>query len=97
VLLALAEEPARWRHGYDLCRSLALKAGTVYPILIRLAERSQVDTEWEREVPAGRPARHLYRLSSEGAELVAELRLSRTLTDRTTVESSAPALGRAAE
>jgi hypothetical protein len=33
-----------------LFRSLGLKAGTVYPILIRLAERGQVDTEWEQDV-----------------------------------------------
>jgi PadR family transcriptional regulator, regulatory protein PadR len=39
VLLALAAKPERWSHGYDLCRSLDLKPGTVYPILIRLAER----------------------------------------------------------
>jgi PadR family transcriptional regulator PadR len=73
VLLALAEDPARWRHGYDLCRSLGLKAGTVYPILIRLSERGQVQTEWERDVPRGRPPRHLYRLSPAGAELAADL------------------------
>lgn len=73
VLLTLAAEAADWSHGYDLCRRLDLKAGTVYPILMRLAERGQVETAWEQEVPQGRPARHLYRLSPEGAELVAEL------------------------
>jgi PadR family transcriptional regulator PadR len=63
-----------WSHGYDLCRRLDLKAGTVYPILMRLAERGQVETVWETDPPVGRPARHLYRLSGAGARLAEELR-----------------------
>jgi PadR family transcriptional regulator, regulatory protein PadR len=73
IVLALAEASG-WTHGYDLCRRLGLKAGTVYPILMRLAERGQVDTAWETDPPVGRPARHLYRLSRAGAELATELR-----------------------
>ncbi|MFC0032704.1 PadR family transcriptional regulator [Micromonospora chaiyaphumensis] len=69
VLTALAEAGADWSHGYDLCRALGLKAGTVYPILIRLTERGQVETSWEVDPPRGRPARHLYRLTTAGAEL----------------------------
>lgn len=69
VLTALAEAGASWSHGYDLCRALGLKAGTVYPILIRLTERGQVETSWEADPPRGRPARHLYRLTTAGAEL----------------------------
>lgn len=75
VLLALAAKAEEWSYGYDLCRSLGLKAGTVYPILIRLAERGQVVTAWEEDPPKGRPARHLYRLSPDGAEYVRGLRL----------------------
>ena len=74
VLTALAERGSDWSHGYDLCGRLDLKAGTVYPILMRLADRGQVETAWEREVPRGRPPRHLYRLTAAGAEIVAELR-----------------------
>jgi DNA-binding PadR family transcriptional regulator len=74
LVLALADEKAGWSHGYDLCRRLDLKAGTVYPILMRLAERGQVETAWETDPPAGRPARHLYRLSAAGAELAEDLR-----------------------
>jgi PadR family transcriptional regulator PadR len=74
VLDALAARTSDWSHGYDLCRSLGLRAGTVYPILIRLAERGFVETAWEQEVPQGRPPRHLYRLSAAGAEQVRELR-----------------------
>jgi DNA-binding PadR family transcriptional regulator len=74
VLDALAASASDWSHGYDLCRALGLKAGTVYPILIRLADRGYVETAWEREAHQGRPARHLYRLSTAGAERVRELR-----------------------
>ena len=47
VVLALADNPSGWSHGCHLCRQLGLKAGTVYPILMRLAERGQVETAWE--------------------------------------------------
>lgn len=72
VLRALAAAPS-WTHGYELCRTLDLKAGTVYPILIRLSERGLVERTWEQDPPPGRPARHLYRLSARGAEAVAAL------------------------
>jgi DNA-binding PadR family transcriptional regulator len=77
VLLALAEQGSDWSHGYGLCSRLGLKAGTMYPILMRLAESGRVETAWEAEVPRGRPPRHLYRLSPVGAELVEELRAQR--------------------
>ena len=66
VLAALAAEPSAWRHGYDLARETGLKSGTLYPILIRLADREIVQACWEEGEPAGRPRRHLYRLTSDG-------------------------------
>jgi DNA-binding PadR family transcriptional regulator len=66
VLLALAEHPGRWRHGYDLCTELGVQAGSMYPILIRLADRGLLETSWETERVSGRPARHLYRLTAAG-------------------------------
>jgi PadR family transcriptional regulator len=83
VLGVLAEEPAGWVHGYELCRATGLKAGTVYPILIRLAERGQLDARWEDDPPLGRPARHLYRLSADGAQYVATLRSEAAKPGRT--------------
>src|SRR5262245_3781349 len=73
VLLALAEDPESWRYGYDLSQQTGLKAGSMYPILMRLADRGLLETAWERDVPAGRPPRHLYRLTDQGLELAAEL------------------------
>lgn len=45
----------------------------MYPILMRLADRGLLETAWESDVPAGRPPRHLYRLTDTGLELAAEL------------------------
>lgn len=66
VLAALCEEPVEWRHGYDLAKQTRLKSGTLYPILMRLTDRGLMEARWEEGRPAGRPVRHLYRLSSEG-------------------------------
>jgi DNA-binding PadR family transcriptional regulator len=85
-LTTQGEDPERWSHGYDLCRSLDLKPGTVYPILMRLAERGLLVTAWEEDPPRGRPARHLYRVTPDGAEYARESRL----------EAAARAAGRGA-
>jgi len=66
VLAALATEPSAWRHGYDLARETGLKSGTLYPILVRLADREIVQACWEDRQPAGRPRRHLYQLTTDG-------------------------------
>lgn len=72
VLLALASQPVTWRHGYDLCTELGLKSGSLYPILIRLHERRLVESSWESP-GAGRPPRHLYRLTAAGLGEAVEL------------------------
>ena len=73
VVLALAEHPIAWRYGYELCRQLGIKAGSMYPILMRLADRGLLETSWETGQTQGRPPRHLYRLTGAGAALAAEL------------------------
>ena len=73
VVLALAEVPTTWRYGYELCQQLALKPGSLYPILVRLADRGLLETTWETDAPAGRPPRHLYRLTGSGRALATEL------------------------
>ena len=66
VLAALCEEPSRWQHGYALATTTGLKSGTLYPILIRLADRGLVEACWQEEARPGRPRRHLYRLTAGG-------------------------------
>jgi DNA-binding PadR family transcriptional regulator len=73
VVLALGAAPAAWRYGYDLCRELGLKAGSMYPILMRLADRGLLETKWETDAPSGRPPRHVYRLTGPGRALATEL------------------------
>jgi PadR family transcriptional regulator PadR len=73
VLLALAEKPTAWRYGYQLCQQLDIKPGSLYPILMRLTDRGLLETTWDTDVPAGRPPRHLYRLTGSGQALATEL------------------------
>jgi len=71
VLRALASDPGRWRYGYELGTETGLKAGSLYPILVRLADRGLLEAAWEEGPPHGRPPRHLYRLTQQGRELAA--------------------------
>lgn len=64
VLDALVAD--EWRHGYDIAKATGLKSGSLYPILIRLADRELVEACWEQDAPEGRPRRHLYRLTAAG-------------------------------
>ena len=73
VVLALAEDPATWRYGYQLCQQLDIKPGSLYPILMRLADRGLLDATWDTDVPTGRPPRHLYRLTGSGHALATDL------------------------
>lgn len=52
VVLALAEKPTAWRYGYELCQQLGLKPGSMYPILMRLADRGLLETTWDTDTPA---------------------------------------------
>ena len=73
VLGALAAEPTAWRYGYELGVEVGLKAGSLYPILMRLADRGLLEAAWETNPPTGRPPRHLYRLTAHGLQLATEL------------------------
>ena len=74
VLTALAAQPQAWRYGYDLSRETALKSGTLYPLLIRLADQGLLEAEWRPPLQPGRPARHAYRLTGAGLSLAAAQR-----------------------
>lgn len=66
VLAAFAARPGDWRHGYDLCRETGLKSGTLYPMLIRLADQGLLAAEWREAEKPGRPPRHAYQLTAKG-------------------------------
>jgi PadR family transcriptional regulator, regulatory protein PadR len=79
VLTALAADATAWRYGYELGQEVGLKAGSLYPILIRLSDRGLLESTWEQNPPAGRPHRHLYRLSPAGIQLTGEIDAAATL------------------
>ena len=79
VLHQLLDEPDEWQYGYDLSRSTGLKSGTLYPILIRLADRGWLEACWTDPAPGGRPPRHLYRLTGEGRAAASRLTAARTV------------------
>lgn len=65
VLAEFLANREQWRYGYDISRNTSLKSGTLYPVLMRLADNGLLETAWENTVE-GRPARHLYRLTQDG-------------------------------
>ncbi|HXT75892.1 MAG TPA: PadR family transcriptional regulator [Candidatus Eisenbacteria bacterium] len=64
LLAALLARPAQWHHGYALSQVTGIASGTLYPILMRLEKLRWLETRWEQPGKAGRPPRHLYRLTS---------------------------------
>ncbi len=87
VFRELLDSPQEWRHGYDMSRRTGLKSGTLYPILIRLAEQKVLETKWE-DAKTGRPARHLYRLTQKGVHVARDF-----VTDPQTLSLQKPAFG----
>jgi PadR family transcriptional regulator PadR len=71
LLGALTAKATSWHYGYALTRETGLRSGTLYPILMRLEERAWLETQWENPQElakgrAGRPPRHMYRLTASG-------------------------------
>lgn len=69
LLEALSARPQDWRHGYDLMKDTGLLSGTLYPLLMRMADQGLVEAEWREPAQLGRPARHAYRLTGSGLAL----------------------------
>ncbi|MAM72129.1 MAG: PadR family transcriptional regulator [Gammaproteobacteria bacterium] len=72
VLKALLNDYPDWSYGYELSKQAELKSGTLYPILMRLSDRDYLDSKWEESPEAGRPPRHMYRLSTSGLRFAEE-------------------------
>jgi PadR family transcriptional regulator, regulatory protein PadR len=68
VLQELVDSRRSWHYGYALSQSTGLKSGTLYPILARLAEQGWLETRWAESEQPGRPPRHTYRLTGDGAK-----------------------------
>ncbi len=72
LLAALAAKSRQWRHGYDLMKETGLSSGTLYPLLMRMAEKGLIEAEWREPARPGRPPRHAYRLTTAGIALARE-------------------------
>lgn len=66
VLEALANRPSDWLYGLELAKITGLKSGSLYPILIRLADRALLESRWLEPSGTGRPPRHAYRITAYG-------------------------------
>jgi len=79
-LLILALLDARPRHGYEIgklieARSggrLSFRIGSLYPVLVRLEDRSLITGQWKEK--AGERRRRFYRLSPEGRKVLEQQR-----------------------
>ena len=67
LLRSLMDEPRKWHHGYELTKATGLLSGTLYPMLMRLSDRGFLEHKWLPSEEAGRPPRHVYRLTAKGA------------------------------
>jgi PadR family transcriptional regulator, regulatory protein PadR len=85
LLDVLLSSSRRWRHGYDLAGETGLKSGTLYPLLMRLADQGVLESRWETDDKTRRP-RHVYRLSAAGVTL------ARTQIRNATSQERAPRL-----
>jgi PadR family transcriptional regulator PadR len=83
LIATLIEEPQLWQYGYELSKRTGVKAGTLYPLLIRLCEQGVLEATWREADQLGRPPRHLYRLTPQGVEV------GRETADRAARPSSA--------
>ncbi len=78
VLACLADAGSGWSYGLEVADRTGLKSGSLYPILIRLAERGLLESQWIEPAGPGRPPRHAYRLLPAGRAALAEAKHSRT-------------------
>jgi len=78
-----------WRYGYDLSRQTGLKSGTLYPILMRLAEQGFLETVWQEPEAGGRLRRHMYKLTPGGRTAALEA-MSRPIVVRMQLTGETP-------
>ena len=67
MLDLLASTEVSELHGYEISRRTGIASGTLYPLLMRLADRGMLESRWELPGDGRRP-RHLYRITPDGVE-----------------------------
>ena len=79
VLAVLAERPSKWFYGLEIAELTGLKSGSLYPILIRLADRDLFEAQWLEPETPGRPPRHAYRILPAGLQALEQARAGRRI------------------
>jgi DNA-binding PadR family transcriptional regulator len=82
VLACLATAGSEWSYGLEVAERTGLKSGSLYPILIRLAERGLLESRWIEPAAPGRPPRHAYRLLPAGRAVLAAVDAPRATPTR---------------
>lgn len=72
-VVAVLADSDDWRHGYDLMAQAEVKSGTLYPLLMRLEAQGFLEARWVESPQAGRPPRHVYRLTPAGRDWAGSL------------------------
>jgi len=72
VLGVLLARPRDWLHGLAIARATGLQSGTLYPLVMRLADHGYLEARWKASDLPGRPPRHEYRLTAAGRALAVQ-------------------------
>jgi DNA-binding MarR family transcriptional regulator len=64
VIMNAPEDDPAW--GLRICEAIGHGPGTVYPALDRLMKAGWIEDRWEEPVPADRPRRRFYAITSAG-------------------------------
>jgi PadR family transcriptional regulator PadR len=72
VLEFLHEHGDGWSYGYEISKVTGIASGTLYPLLMRLADRGYLESTWEPAEMQGRPPRRVCRLTSAGKRYAAQ-------------------------
>ena len=73
VLAALCDQPSQWQHGYALAKQTGLKSGTLYPILIRLADQGMSFSSLVNDLRVELATRHVMECDRPLTEVAAML------------------------
>jgi PadR family transcriptional regulator, regulatory protein PadR len=73
LLATMLRQPRAWQYGYELSKQTELKSGTLYPLLMRLSDQGLLESQWQEPERPGKPARHAYKLTSNGLAFAREM------------------------
>jgi PadR family transcriptional regulator, regulatory protein PadR len=91
VIMSAPQDDPAW--GLRICDATGHGPGTVYPALDRLMKAGWIEDRWEHPVPADRPRRRFYAITSVGRAGYATERENRARRGLAWAKPSIPAGG----